>query len=166
MKLHNVELSLAWRNSEESARHGFGAGLKKVMAKFAGLGVPGYCEESCAVGVGEVLGVVAYYGGDGEELFGAGEEVLWMEGVEAEDDTVGGEDGDAVGFHVDEGHHHSCFGVGWGGKCCVDMGLRSDEGGAFLSVGYAGFVAVVAIGDDQFFVDHGGEYQVDEGWVG
>lgn len=54
--------------------------------------------------------------GDVEELFGAGEEGFGVEVFEAVDDAVGGQDGDAGCVHVDEGHHHGCFGEGWGWK--------------------------------------------------
>ncbi len=39
-------------------------------------------------------------------------------------------------------------------------------GGALLGVGDGGFVAVVAVGDDELFVGHGGEEEIDEVGVG
>ena len=53
---------------------------------------------------------------DGEVAAGAGDEVGRGEVFEAMDYSVGGEDGDAGGFHVDEGHHHGGFGEGWRGE--------------------------------------------------
>ena len=39
-------------------------------------------------------------------------------------------------------------------------------GGALFGVGDGGFVAVVAVGDDELLVGHGGDDEVDEGGVG
>ena len=47
---------------------------------------------------------------DVEELFGTGEKVFGVEVRQAVDDSVGGEDGDAGGIHIDEGHHHGGLG--------------------------------------------------------
>ena len=106
--------------------------------------------------------------------------------VEAGDDAVGGEDGDAGGVHVDKGHHHGGFGVGgagelrpvgmlfssarFGGRLVV-FGAAVVEGevelgGALPGVGDGGLVAVVAVGDDELFVGHGGDDEVDEVGVG
>ena len=94
---------------------------------------------------------------------------------EAVDDAVGGQDGDAGGFHVDEGHHHGCFGEGRdgevaGGELFVFVaGLVEGElelGAALLGVGDGGLVAVVAVGDDELLVGHGGDDEVDETGVG
>ena len=100
-------------------------------------------------------------------------------GAEAEDYAVGGEDGDAGGFHVDEGHHHGGFGEGRGqgvgvrfvcavgGRFIVPAGRRKAEGGSpFVHVGDGGLVAVVAIGDDELLVLHGGGDEIDEVGVG
>ena len=81
---------------------------------------------------------------------------------------MGGQDGDAGGVHVDEGHHHGGFGEGRGrgGVPSGDelfvfvAGLVEGEfelGGALLGVGDGGLVAVVAVGDDELLVGHGGE---------
>ena len=67
-------------------------------------------------------------GGDffyGEEAFGFAGELAAVEAGEAEDDAVGGEDGDAGGVHVDEGHHHGGFGEGRGGEACGDINRGS-----------------------------------------
>ena len=88
---------------------------------------------------------------------------------------MGGEDGDAGGVHVDEGHHHGCFGEGGGGEMAGGeflvfvAGLVEGElelGGALFGVGDGGLVAVVAVGDDEFLVGHGGDEEVDEVGVG
>ncbi len=88
---------------------------------------------------------------------------------------MGGEDGDAGGVHVDEGHHHGGFGERGdremaGGEFFVFVaGLVEGEfelGGALLGVGDGGLVAVVAVGDDELFVGHGGDEEVDDVGVG
>ena len=84
------------------------------------------------------------------------------------DDAVGGQDGDAGGVHVDEGHHHGGLGEGGDGEVAgVEAFVLVEEpwlvegelelGGALLGVGDGGLVAVVAVGDDELFVAHGGE---------
>lgn len=113
---------------------------------------------------------------DGEELFGTGEEGFGGEAFEAVDDAVGGQDGDAGGVHVDEGHHHGGFGEGRGGEVAgaelclfAHVGLVEGElelGAALLGVGDGGLVAMVAVGDDQLLVGHGGDDEVDEVGVG
>ncbi len=97
---------------------------------------------------------------------------------------MGGEDGDAGCVHVDEGHHHGGFGEGRGGEHGAGVAVGDDGGGAvfvageclvegelelggaLFGVGYRGFVAVVAVGDDELLVGHGGEEEVDEVRVG
>src|SRR6266550_3008317 len=88
---------------------------------------------------------------------------------------MGRQNGDAGGVHVDEGHHHGRLGEGGRGQVAgaelfvLVAWLVEGEfelGGAFLGVGYGGFVAVVAVGDDELFVGHGGEEEIDEAGVG
>ncbi len=117
--------------------------------------------------------------GDGEEFFGLGQEVgsveVAVQLLEAEDDAVGGEDGDAGRVHVDEGHHHGGLGERRcgqvaGAELFVGIGgfaeRQTELGGALLGVGDGGLVAVVAVGDDELLVAHGGGDQVDEAGVG
>ena len=79
---------------------------------------------------------------------------------------MGGQDGDAGGVHVDEGHHHGGLGEGRRGEVAgaeffvFVEGLVEGEfelGGALFGVGDGGLVAMVAVGDDELFVGHGGE---------
>ena len=88
---------------------------------------------------------------------------------------MGGQDGDAGGVHVDEGHHHGGFGEGRRGEMAGAELLvfvarlvegQFELGGALLGVGDGGLVAVVAVGDDELLVGHGGDDEVDEGGVG
>ena len=54
-----------------------------------------------------------------------------------------------------------------GGISDVHLGRsRPRAGGALVHVGDGGFVAVVAVGDDELFVGHGGDDEVDEVRVG
>ena len=84
-------------------------------------------EELGCVGGGEL--------GDVEEGVSFGDEVGDGLGGEVEDYAVGGEDGDAGGFHVDEGHHHGGFGEGW----------RGEEGVGFVGVVGGGFFVVAVV---------------------
>ena len=97
-------------------------------------------------------------------------ELAAVEADEAEGDAVGGQDGDAGGVHVDEGHHHGCSGKAGAGRFCrramgrrrVGVGVDAEFGGALVHVGGGGFVAVVAVGDDELLVVHGVENLLDE----
>ena len=114
--------------------------------------------------------------GDGVEGAGFGDEVGGGEVFDAGDDAMGGKDGDAGGVHVDEGHHHGGFGEGRGREGGLGLRLSSlveglvegefELGGALFGVGDGGLVAVVAVGDDELLVGHGGEEEIDEVGVG
>ena len=103
---------------------------------------------------------------DGEELLGGAGEGGRIEGFEAMDDAMGGENDEAVGVHVDEGHHAGGLGERRlrqsGGAV---LGLVRRGGGVLLGVVEGGFVAVMAVGDDELLVGHGGGQQADRGRV-
>ena len=95
-----------------------------------------------------------------------------------------GEDGDTGGIHVDEGHHHGGFGEGRGGEHGAGVAVGDDGGGAVFVAGEClvegefelggalfgvsdgGLVAVVAVGDDELLVGHGGEEEIDDLGIG
>ena len=106
---------------------------------------------------------------------GAGDEVGGGEAFEGVDDTMGGKDGDTGCVHVDEGHHHGSLGERWDGEMTRGellvfvTGLverKAELGGTLLGVGDGGLVTVVAVGDDELFVGHGGDDEIDEMGVG
>ena len=110
-----------------------------------------------------------------EVLAGLGDEVGRGEAFQAEDDAVGGQDGDAGRIHVDEGHHHGSFGEGRRGYVAGADALVGVAGlvqgqlelrGTLLGIGDGGFVAVVAIGDDELLVRHSRDDEVDQIGVG
>ena len=103
---------------------------------------------------------------DGEELLGGVREGCGIEAREAMHDAMRGQNHQAVGIHVDEGHHHGGFGesrlrqlVG------VVLGPCRSCGRVFFGVIERGLVAVMAVGDDELLVGHGGGEQADGGRI-
>ena len=75
---------------------------------------------------------------------------------------MGGQNHQAVGVHVDEGHHDGGFRISRLGQLAgAGLGLGGRGGRVLLGVVQRGLVAVVAVGDDQLFVGHGGGEQAD-----
>ena len=107
MQVAEVELPLAFRQMGQGGGYGFLSGAKQESPA-AG---DGY--EGCALLGAEQFrvskGVVFGQGVEGEELFGGGGEGDWVKAIEAVDDAMGGENHQAVGVHVNEGHHDGCF---------------------------------------------------------
>jgi hypothetical protein len=122
VELDDVEFTLARGKGFKQRADGFGPGGEQVVT------VAGCGDEGDAGGGGELfeqggcaLKVSGGGGGDfldGEKLGGVGGKLAAVEADEAEDDAVGGQDGNARGFHVDEGHHHGGFREGGRGETC------------------------------------------------
>ncbi len=169
MKLSDIERLLFGREVGEQRGDGFGDWGEEEI------GVPGGGDEGDAVGVVELVQQVGFAVGagkgfDGEVLLGFDGELRRAEVGQVEGDAVRGQDGDAGGFDVDEGHHHGRFREGGDWQAFGDGGggfrVEAEGGGALLHVGGGGFVAVVAIGDEEPLVGHGVEDELDEGGVG
>ena len=111
------------------------SGGKALQEAFAGIGLFGFVGELKNFGGKPRLEITAN-GGPGEI-------------VDVGDDTMSGQDGEAFAARVDEGHHGALVGSGGNGG---SAGL----GAAFVTVVQSGFVAMMAVGDDQFLVLHGG----------
>ena len=169
VELDDVELALAGREVGECGGDYVGFGGQKVVAVACG------GQEGCAPGVIEGVDVGGVEFLDIEVGAGLDDEVRRAEAFETVDDSVGGKDGDAGSVHIDEGHHHG----GFGESGCGEMAGREiligvvvlvegepELGAAFLGVGDGGFVAMVAVGDDELLVGHGGDDEVDEMGIG
>ena len=82
---------------------------------------------------------------------------------------MGGQDDQAIGVHVDEGHHDGGFRIGRVGQLAgavLVLGRGGMGGGVFSGVIEGGFIAMVAVGDDELLVVHGGDEEADGGGVG
>ena len=130
-------------------------------------------------------GVSVGQGFKGEELLGGEGEGDGVEGRgvgKTLEDAVGGLDDEAVGVHVDEGHHGGGFrplhgailhgaalhGAGLKGEGSSGVGFLWGMGwgrGVFFGVGQGCLIAMVAVGEDEFFVGHGGGEQANGGRV-
>ena len=85
-----------------------------------------------------------------------------IEAREAVHDAMRGQNHQTVGIHVDEGHHHRRFGnAGCGNSLVLCSGLADRARRVFLGVIERGLVAVVAVGNDELLVGHGGGQQAD-----
>src|SRR5208283_670838 len=137
-------------------RSGLGIGMVKQEGAVGGNGEDGGSgpprlaeDDAGAGGVDVGLNLI-----DVEESAGRLEKVFVGERGQAVNHAVGGQNQQAGAVHVDEGHHHEFVGSCAGAT--VKGFVRGIGGTAFVAVVERGFVAVMAVGDDQLFVEHRG----------
>jgi len=76
---------------------------------------------------------------------------------------MGGQNDQAAGVHIDEGHHDRRFRAGGMRQLAgAGLGVSRHDAGNLLQVVQSRLVAVVAIGDDQFLVGHGSRQHTDD----
>ena len=107
---------------------------------------------------GSGVGVRHFF--DGEEFFCLGPKRGWVELAQAVNDAMSGQDQQSVGIHIDECHHDRRFRVGWMGQLGdARFSLGRCGGGVLAGISQRGLIAMMAVGDDQFFVRHGADQQ-------
>ena len=79
-------------------------------------------------------------------------------------DAMCGQDEEGGAVHVDEGHHDEL--VGCEARLSAAEESAASVFSAFVAIVECGFVTVVAIGDDEFFVAHGGADRIDQARIG
>jgi len=164
-----VKLTLALGQEVESHGEGFRFGEEEQRAG-AGDG-----DEGNALLAGKQFdiagGIALRKRRDVEELHGGHGEGDGVKGaaagtVKAMHDTMGGQDDQAVGVHVDEGHHDGGLRVsGLGHLVGGELRLAGPVGVDLFGVAEGGLVAVVAVGDDELLIVHGGGEEADCGGI-